>query len=190
MPPARARSTLAALALFLTLTFLPTPARAWWPHFSETGLGLYGHTDLDIKGGNLGGLGLGAHLAAPLHLSERLRLDLRLEMSGSGFWNYASGAEVAAASGLRLYLPPPKPQGLAPFMEAGLGLSFDELHIPELGTRFNFLSFCGLGLRQGIAPDTFLDLGYRIRHISNGGLDERNHGVTSHLIGLDLAWNF
>lgn len=180
----------AVLALLGLALIFSAPAWAWWPDFQEWGMGFHAQRSIDVKGGNLGALGLNLQTSAPLYASGDWRLDLRLEMNVGGFWNYAQGTELAFSGGLRQYFPRFPHHDLAPFLEAGIGPSWEDLHIPEIGCRLNFLSFGGLGARYGLNSRTSLELGYRLRHISNGGLDEQNHGVTSHSFHLDLAWRF
>jgi hypothetical protein len=181
-----------ALAMTLAMTLVLPPASPAL-EFREMGVGIFVHSDIDIKGGNLGGMGLTLGTAAPLWNSagpsHDFRLDLRLEAEAAGFWNYATGMEVSLLPGLRFYLPPLGRLEVRPFLEGGLGPSWNNLHIHELGSGFNFLSYGGLGLRLPLGRCS-LDLDYRLRHISNAGLDENNHGVTSHLFQLALAWDF
>ncbi len=184
--PSQALPRLAGLLLLAALLlWLPGQAGAW--RFTEWGLGVFAHNDIDIQGANLGGTGLDLDVAGALWEGAGLRLDLRLEGSVAKFWNYANGLEVSLAPGLRLYLPSFGEIGAEPFLEGGLGPSWDNLHIDEVGSALNFLSFGGIGLRLPLEGSK-LELGYRLRHISNGGLDERNHGVTSNLLRLALVW--
>ncbi len=80
--------------------------------------------------------------------------------------------------------------GLRPYLEAGIGPSYNSLNIKEMGTGFNFLSFGGAGVRYLLGGGRSLELGYRLRHISNAGLDESNHGVTAHQLQLGMAFEF
>jgi hypothetical protein len=182
----------AAVCLMVLALWLARPAAAPALEFKEIGVGMFVHSDLDIQGGNLEGLGLSLGAAAPLWSSleegRGFLLDLRLEAEASGFWNYATGMELSLLPGLRLYLPPLSWYEIRPFLEGGLGPSWNNLRIHELGSGFNFLSYGGLGLRLPLGGCK-LDLGYRLRHISNGGMDENNHGVTSHLFHLGLVWD-
>jgi hypothetical protein len=188
MRPSRAAALLLALACCLL-----GPGGLQALEFTEVGVGLFAHSDIDIQGGNLAGLGLCVGTAAPLWepaaTGRGWRLDLRLEAEAVGFWNYATGMELSLLPGLRLYAPALTRQEIRPFLEGGLGPSWNNLRIHELGSGFNFLSYGGLGLRLPLRGCK-LDLGYRLRHISNGGLDENNHGVTSHLVHLGLIWDF
>ncbi len=104
-----------------------------------------------------------------------------------GYWDYDSGVEVALVPALRLFLGS---AGLRPYLEAGIGPSYNSLNIKEMGTGFNFLSFGGAGVRYLLGGGRSLELGYRLRHISNAGLDESNHGVTAHQLQLGMAFEF
>lgn len=184
MKPARV-----ILALLLLLPALAAvPAQAWPLRPSEAGLSFFNNRSLDIDRGNLYSGGLEGHLALPLHAGSWYRLDLELEMAVGGFCGYNSAFEVSLVPGLRFYLGPG--WAVQPYCEAGAGVDYNNLDIPELGTGFNFITFGGLGVRVPLLGSTSLDLGYRLRHISNAGLDERNHGVTSHQVQAGLAWSF
>lgn len=67
------------------------------------------------------------------------------------------------------------PVPMRPYFEAGSGLLWTNLEVPELGTRFNFSSQVGAGFE--IFPYRF---GYRFRHVSNAGISERNLGLEGH----------
>ena len=167
---------------------LAAPAQAWPLRPSEAGFAYYHNRSVDLDRGELLGSGLGGRLALPLHFGRWHRLELALEFSLGGFAGHGAGFEAALAPGLRLYLNPAGQW--QPYLEAGAGASYNDLDIHELGTGFNFLTFGGLGLRMSLDQATSLDLGFRLRHISNAGLDERNHGVTSHQFHAGLAWRF
>lgn len=115
------------------------------------------------------------------------RLDLRVEGELAYFWDYDTGWEFAVLPGLRLYLGD---YTLKPYLEGGVGPSFNSLSIEELGTAFNFVSYGGAGLRLGLSDGASVEMGYRFRHISNAGIDERNSGVNHHVIMLGMAWNY
>lgn len=177
------------LALLLMAgCLLAAPCLAWDPRPSEIGLGYYHNHSFDLDHGELLGSGLNAHLARPVYTGDWLRLDLALDAAVGGFANHNTGFEAALVPGLRVYFNPDG--GWLPYAEAGFGITYNDLDIHELGTGFNFLSFGGLGLRLPLTKVTSLDLGYRLRHISNAGLDENNHGVTSHQAQAGLVWRF
>ena len=169
------------------LLSLPASVHAFG--FQEWGISVSGQTDIDINSGTVNGLGVSLNTAAPLMKGDGLRLDFRLEGSVTFFSDYANGMEVALVPGLRLYLTGLGQGKVTPFFEAGVGPSYNNLDIPELGMHFNFLSYGGLGLRLPLSGCN-LDVGYRVRHISNAGMDENNHGLTSNLLHLGLVWPF
>jgi len=129
------------LTLFLTIALAsPVPAL----EFRKVSVGLFAHSDIDIKGDNLGGLGLSLSAAAPLWSpaagGQAWRLDLRLEAEADGFWNYAMSIELSLLPGLHLYIPSALTSyEVRLFLEGGLGLSRNNLHIHELASGFNFL---------------------------------------------------
>lgn len=173
--------------LFLAMSAV-CPARAQSPPAWETGFDFFFHQSIDIDRRDLRGAGLLCHWDRPLWTNHWCRLDLRLEFSAGGMNNYADGLELGLVPGLRTYFYPD--DSWQPFLEAGVGPSYNTMDIPELGTGFNFLSYGGLGLRLRLTAATGLEVGYRLRHVSNAGLDDHNHGVTSHQCQAGLAWEF
>jgi hypothetical protein len=171
----------------LLILSLAAPATAEGMRFKEWGLTAFGNLDMDIDEGDLYEAGVLAHLAMPLVDNSDIRLDFRLEALLGGFWDYGSGVEVGIIPALRLYLGKMKIQ---PYIEGGIGPSYNSMNIQELGIGFNFLSFGGVGLRIPLQNNVSLDFGYRLRHISNAGLDERNHGVTSNQVQVGFAIAF
>lgn len=155
--------------------------------FHEWGVTGYYNNDIDIDNGDLMGAGAIVHVAGNLLTGKTARLDLRLEGQVGRFWDYGDGMEFALVPGLRLMFALGKVQ---PYLEGGVGPSYNTLDIQELGIGFNFLSYGGAGLRFALSKSTSLDVGYRLRHISNAGLDERNHGVTSNQVQVGLAFSF
>lgn len=175
---------LAALAAALMFA---APGQAQAKFFQEWGLTAFGNQSMDIDNGTLSEAGVIFHVAAPLVDNKDLRLDFRLEGLLGTFWDHGSGVEVGVIPGLRLYVGKAKVQ---PYLEAGIGPSYNSLDIQELGIGFNFLSYGGVGLRFPLGDKTTLELGYRLRHISNAGLDDRNHGVTSNQVQIGFAVSF
>ncbi len=177
--------TLLILAVALTLlSTAPFTARAEF--FTEMGFTAFGNASNDIDNGDLYEAGGMLSVAAPL-VEETIRIDFRLEGQVGAFWDYADGTEVALIPALRMYFGKAL---LQPYIEGGIGPSYNSLDIPELGTNFNFLSYGGAGLRMPLQNNLSLELGYRLRHISNAGLDEANSGVTSNQIQFGISWGF
>ena len=184
-----ARVLIAAILLALA-TAWPCPAVAWQIQIKEWGGGAQYSSDLSPRHHNLQSTGILTYLASPIWDGSSLRLEARLEGQVAKFWNYGTGVELALVPSLRLYLHSGHPRGPSLYGEAGVGPSYNTLNITELGLGFNFLSFAGLGLRLPLADAMSLDLGYRLRHISNAGLDDTNGGVSSHQFLLELGWQY
>ncbi len=173
--------------LALLVLSLAAPASAGDYRFKEWGLTAFGNMSMDLDNADLYEGGIIAHVAMPLIDNDSARLDFRVEGLVGGFWDYGSGLEVALVPALRLYIGK---MSVLPYIEGGIGPSYNTLNIEELGMGFNFLSFGGVGLRIPMKNNFSIEFGYRIRHISNAGMDERNHGVTSNQAQIGIAWAF
>ncbi len=179
---------LSGLVCLVLLAAGPAGAQSPSSPIWETGFDYFFHQSFDIDRRPLRGAGLVSHWDRSLWTRDWCRLDLRLEFQAGGVSNHASGLELGLIPGLRAYF---NPIGTwRPFLEAGVGPSYNTMDIQELGTGFNFLSYGGLGLRLRLTATTGLEMGYRLRHLSNAGLDERNHGVTSHQCQAGVSWEF
>jgi hypothetical protein len=168
----------------------PVPASAWGLKLQEWGGGAYVSRDFNLKNNTLDSTGVLGYMTTPFWDSAYLKLEGRLEAQLGGYWDYSTGVELALLPSLRLYLHSPQAPGMAIYGEAGVGPSYNTLNIKELGEGFNFISFWGLGLRLPLSKFTSLDLGYRMRHISNAGLDDANGGVNSHVLLLELGFQY
>lgn len=180
------RKLVSLICLAVLLGLGGTPALAAQSFFQELGVSLYANQSFDLDD-DLKSAGIRLALVAPWFESDRLKLDFRLEGQQGVFWGYDRGVEIAMVPGLRAYF---KWWKLRPYVECGLGLSYQSLDVYELGTDFNFLSFAGMGLSFPLTDMIHLEFGYRLRHISNAGLDEHNHGVTSNQAQLEVSWSF
>jgi hypothetical protein len=73
-----------------------------------------------------------------------------------------------------------------PYAELAASAGATDLNIREIDSNFAFLLFGGVGASVFLTERTALYAGYRLQHVSNGGLDEPNRGFESHtgVIGL------
>ncbi len=174
------------LALCWVLLLSSVGWTAWYTPV-EWGVSAYYHTDLDVDGANLEGSGLMVSFASRLAQDRCFTLHLRMEAMLGGLWGHGHGLEAAVVPGLRLYFGSAR---VRPYLEGGVGPEINALRIRELGTAFNFLSYGGGGLRFVLSKGMNLELGYRVRHISNAGISEQNHGVTSQQVQVGLSFPF
>lgn len=183
------RRALLALLLACVLPLAgPRAGHAW--EFRQWGLAVSSGQDLEIDGRELNNAMLIGHVAGALWENPTARLDLRVELSAGWFWDYDSAWEAAVAGAARFYFKCCPRPNILPFVEAGIGPSYNTLDIRELGLGFNFLSFGGLGVRIKTQAGPAWEIGYRVRHISNAGLHHHNFGASAHQFIIGLAWDF
>lgn len=72
------------------------------------------------------------------------------------------------------------------YFEAGLGVHLlsNAAVSGKLSTSFEFCETLGIGFR--LKPS--LDIGYRFRHLSNGGIRQPNGGINAHF--LRIGWHY
>ncbi len=75
---------------------------------------------------------------------------------------------------------------LRPFVEGGEGILYTDLRKEHFGTRYQFSSQGGGGIEYEIRPGLAFTLAARLRHMSNAGISNSNHGLNTYfgLIGL------
>jgi|LNFM01.1.fsa_nt_gb lipid A 3-O-deacylase len=114
-----------------------------------------------------------------------------------GYWRNQSDARIRTSNDLveasltpTLRLQPEGNPGFHPFIEAGVGvhaLSGDSITtLRDLSGHVLFGSVLGIGLRLGAKGE--YEIGYRVQHLSNGGLREPNPGIN--LQSLRLHYHF
>lgn len=84
------------------------------------------------------------------------------------------------------------PQGsrFQPYVKAGVGIIFVSQHFGEQGSKFNFIENGGVGVHYLLRKNIFLTLEGRIRHLSNAGIAEPNHGVNTYFALAGLSYEF
>lgn len=72
---------------------------------------------------------------------------------------------------------------IKPFVAASLGFLYfgRDIPVPD-SSHFNFTQEFGLGVDFFLAPKRALTLGYKVQHLSNAGIGDRNPGLNSHII--------
>lgn len=72
---------------------------------------------------------------------------------------------------------------IKPFLAASLGLVYFRRDVPVPdSSHVNFTEEIGLGVDFSLASKTALTVGYKLQHLSNAGLGDRNPGMNSHFI--------
>ena len=77
-----------------------------------------------------------------------------------------------------------------PFWDGGAGMLWTDLapRIPEQSTKFNFILQTGPGVSCFISENLAITVGFRLHHISNAGLGERNIGLNAWLLTLGFSF--
>ncbi|MBI4775936.1 MAG: acyloxyacyl hydrolase [Deltaproteobacteria bacterium] len=79
---------------------------------------------------------------------------------------------------------------VVPYLGLGVGPYYFSLDVPELGQAWNFLSQAEFGIRFNCVQHLGWHLSYRLQHVSNAGMSDRNSGVNSHLVLLGVSYSF
>jgi hypothetical protein len=75
-----------------------------------------------------------------------------------------------------------------PYFEAGAGVAYTDIGLPDLSTNFEFIEHAGIGVDWLFRDGLSLRLGSQVMHISNGGIKEPNVGVTTANFLVGLEW--
>ncbi|MBU2552394.1 MAG: acyloxyacyl hydrolase [Proteobacteria bacterium] len=78
----------------------------------------------------------------------------------------------------------------SPYLEASVGILYTDLDTPEQGTEVNYDVHVGGGLNFRIRQDLYLTAGYRLRHISNAGMSDRNKGIDYNQLIFGLSYYY
>jgi hypothetical protein len=79
---------------------------------------------------------------------------------------------------------------LAPFVDAGAGVTGTDIRHPDLSTTFEFNLQTGGGVQWFWRENAALTLQARYVHLSNAGIDSPNNGVNTFLFSSGLTWFF
>jgi hypothetical protein len=77
-----------------------------------------------------------------------------------------------------------------PFIGGSVGVAATDVGEPDLGGIFQFNEQVGAGARFFLSSHHAITLEYAFWHVSNGSIQEPNHGVNAHLVSLGFAWLF
>ncbi|MBU0515754.1 MAG: acyloxyacyl hydrolase [Proteobacteria bacterium] len=119
---------------------------------------------------------------------SRVSLTLRIEFLGSGYSDTQTGAEFGIIPELRLKF---WTGTVSPFIGLGIGPTNNDVDTRNFAPGINFRSHIGGGVDIALVPDVALSLGVRLNHVSNGGIEQRNQGITfmEALVGLIFYFN-
>lgn len=76
------------------------------------------------------------------------------------------------------------------YCRAGIGLLYMSQHTDEQSTQFNFNELGGPGIQYFFTKNFAANVEYRMRHVSNAGIDQPNHGINSHIVLGGVTYQF
>ena len=77
-----------------------------------------------------------------------------------------------------------------PYGKVGSGLDYMTLHTRDQSTQINFTEQFALGMHYYITENTAFTLESRMRHLSNCGIKEPNHGINSYSLLTGISYKF
>ncbi len=116
-------------------------------------------------------------------------VQLQVEPFFSYIYNPRANFEAGASVFLKIGFVPDT-WIIQPYGKFGVGLDYMTLHTREQGTQFNFIDTISLGTHYVIKKNLALTVEYRLRHLSNAGIDERNSGINTHFALIGAAYQF
>ena len=120
------------------------------------------------------------------------RLKSALEPGLEGWFQYYLEPRAFTAEGLKIALryhfvglgP------LVPYLAGTVGAAGTNLNVQEIRSHFIFVLEAGAGVSYFVAPGVAFNLGYRLQHISNGGMGHPNRGVNSNSGVVGVSFHF
>jgi|GEM_PF-553286 len=84
----------------------------------------------------------------------------------------------------------PRDWKFQPYVKAGAGMIYVSQRFGEQGTKFNFIESGCFGAHYFIRKNIALTLEGRMRHLSNAGIKQPNHGVNSYFVVGGVSYEF
>ena len=98
--------------------------------------------------------------------------------------------EVETGVGFMFKYAFPLSESFMPYLKIGSGPAYMTLHTREQGTQFNFVSSGCAGFSWFFKEDASLDCEYRMRHLSNCGIDDPNGGINTEAVLVGMTFRF
>jgi hypothetical protein len=116
-------------------------------------------------------------------------VQFQLEPFISAVYSPRANVEIGNTFLLKLGILP-ETSKFQPYIKAGIGMLYMSQHTREQSTQFNFEEQGGVGAHYFIRKDLAINVDCRIRHASNAGIDQPNHGVNSMFYLLGVTYRF
>ncbi len=128
-------------------------------------------------------------LIQKLKLKPKQLVQFQLEPFLSGISSPEGGIETGVSFLFKVGILP-QTSKFQPYGKIGIGMNYMTLHTNEQGTQFNFTEQGGIGMHYFFRKNLGLTLEGRIRHLSNAGIDQPNHGINSYFVLTGLTYEF
>jgi hypothetical protein len=134
---------------------------------------------------------IGYMLSSPEHDESQWRGNFEIagELFGAGIFRGKGNYVASTTLWLRYNLIPPKSK-LVPYLQIGAGVTLTDADQSSFGQVFNFNEGVAFGVRYFVRPDCSLNGEYRMLHISNAGMADRNLGINAQGAMLSASWYF
>jgi len=110
-----------------------------------------------------------------------------------GDFNYVYKNQKRYAAGITLmgrYNLLSKHESWRPYVQAGFGAVGTNLSMRSFGSDFNFSSIVGAGIQYFWNPCNAVNFEWRLKHISNAGLDDDNDGLNMSILMVGYSHTF
>ncbi|NTU52556.1 MAG: acyloxyacyl hydrolase [Chlorobiaceae bacterium] len=115
----------------------------------------------------------------------------RLQLAFEPFCNPVTKPESGVESGLNVFFRylHPLSASMKLVSEIGSGPMYLSIDSEEQGKAgFNFLNQFGLGAQLAVTGKSAITIGYRFRHLSNGGTSQPNRGINTNTAVISYSW--
>ncbi|MBY0275167.1 acyloxyacyl hydrolase [Candidatus Binatia bacterium] len=123
----------------------------------------------------------------PLH-GVNLNLKWFLEPWVAGVTSPKQNAIEFGITPIGLKLEYDAGQQVVPYLIAGTGVMYTGLGGYQLSGPFEFASFGGAGIELFLTDQLAMSFSWRIRHISNAGIEQPNPGLNTQFVMLGFDW--
>ena len=116
-------------------------------------------------------------------------INLQIEPYLAYVWDPSSNMEVGNSFFLKFGLVPENWK-FQPFVKAGVGMVYMTQHTQEQSTQFNFIETGAVGAHYFFKPNLSLVSEFRLRHLSNAGIDHPNSGINTYLGVIGISYKY
>ena len=103
---------------------------------------------------------------------------------------FSPETDVEFGVGIGLKYRHPLTETLSGYVMASVGPHFISVKTQDQANGFIFFDTASLGLSFFLTPKSAVDLEYRFRHMSNGGIKQPNNGINIHMVAIGYTLFF